>query len=88
VLLALLAASVWSWAVIIDRVWRLGAERRGARPWEARATIAREVPELAPQDGSRGTAANVLSAGIAERAGPRKPTASAATASSARCGSR
>ena len=25
VLLLLLAASVWSWAVIIDKLWRLGA---------------------------------------------------------------
>jgi hypothetical protein len=31
VLLLLLAASVWSWAVIIDKLWRLGAASRAAR---------------------------------------------------------
>src|SRR5437764_957781 len=37
VLLLLLAASVWSWAVIIDKLWRLGAVSRAAREHEARA---------------------------------------------------
>ena len=31
VLLLLLAASVWSWAVIIDKLWRLAAASRAAR---------------------------------------------------------
>ena len=37
VLLLLLAASVWSWTVIIDKLWRLGAVSRSARAHEARA---------------------------------------------------
>lgn len=36
VLLLLFAASMWSWAVIIDRLWQLGAERRRARLGDAR----------------------------------------------------
>ena len=36
VLALLLAASVWSWAVIIDKLWRLGAASRTARGHEAR----------------------------------------------------
>ena len=69
VLLLLLAASVWSWAVIIDRLWRLGAERRGARTWEARAAAARAADELVPAtDAPVGAAAAVLAAGGAESA--------------------
>ena len=34
VLALLLAASVWSWAVIIDKLWRLGAASRAAREHE------------------------------------------------------
>ena len=40
VLLLLLAASVWSWTVIIDKLWRLGAASRSARAHEARAAAA------------------------------------------------
>jgi biopolymer transport protein TolQ len=43
VLLLLLAASVWSWAVIIDKLWRLGLASRSARDHEARATGARSA---------------------------------------------
>src|SRR5580693_8938419 len=43
VLLLLLAASVWSWAVIIDKLWRLGAASRAAREHEARAASARSL---------------------------------------------
>ena len=46
VLLLLLAASVWSWAVIIDKLWRLGAASRAAREHEARAAAARSPQEL------------------------------------------
>ena len=46
VLLLLLAASVWSWAVIIDKLWRLGAASRSARGHEARAAAARSPQEL------------------------------------------
>ncbi len=48
VLLLLLAASVWSWAVIIDKLWRLGAARRSARRHEARVAAAGSAPELMP----------------------------------------
>ena len=41
VLLLLLAGSVWSWAVIIDKLWRLGTVSRSARGHEARAAAAR-----------------------------------------------
>jgi hypothetical protein len=46
VLLLLLTASVWSWAVIIDKLWRLGAASRSARARGAgrrRALAARAV---------------------------------------------
>ena len=46
VLLLLLAASVWSWAVIIDKLWRLGAASRSARSHEARAAAAQSAQEL------------------------------------------
>ena len=46
VLLLLLAASVWSWAVIIDKLWRLGAASRSARNHEARAATAQSAQEL------------------------------------------
>jgi biopolymer transport protein TolQ len=46
VLLLLLAASVWSWAVIIDKLWRLGAASRLARDHETRAAAAQSAREL------------------------------------------
>src|SRR5258706_6016421 len=46
VLLLLLVASVWSWAVILDKLWRLGAVSRSARAHEARAAAARSPEEL------------------------------------------
>src|SRR5439155_9080023 len=74
VLLLLLAASVWSWAVIIDKLWRLGAASRSARGHEARAVTARSAQELLATEGRGETgdpAAHVLSAGWAEStAGP------------------
>jgi biopolymer transport protein TolQ len=69
VLLLLLAASVWSWAVIIDKLWRLGAASRSAREHEARAAAARSPQELAAIEGRRQAldpASHVLSAGFAE----------------------
>jgi biopolymer transport protein TolQ len=51
VLLLLLAASVWSWAVIIDKLWRLGAASRSARSHEARAAAARSARELLATQG-------------------------------------
>ena len=93
VLLLLLAASVWSWAVIIDKLWRLGAASRSARGHEARAAAARSPQELLPAEAeARDPAGLVISAGLAEsaaalRRSPRPP-GSGATGSSARCGSR
>ena len=69
VLLLLLAASVWSWAVIIDKLWRLGAASRAARDHETRAAAARSPQELlAPEGQAERTdpAGLVLSAGLAE----------------------
>ena len=69
VLLLLLAASVWSWAVILEKLRRLGAVRRAASAYEARAVAARSPNELwagpaRPED----PAAQVLVAGFAESA--------------------
>jgi len=67
VLLLLLAASVWSWAVIIDKLWRLGAASRSARGHEARAAAARSAQELLTHGGQDGDPAGLmLSAGWAE----------------------
>ena len=77
VLLLLLAASVWSWAVIIDKLWRLGEASRSAREHEARAATARSSQELAATEGHgelRDPAGLVLSAGLTESAAePRLP---------------
>ncbi len=69
VLLLLLAASVWSWAVIIDKLWRLAAVNRSARAHEARVAAATSPPdliaaEIAPRSGD--PAGAMLSAGWAE----------------------
>jgi len=69
VLLLLLAASVWSWAVIIDKLWRLGAASRSARDHEARAAAAQSAQELLATE-ARGRAGDpaglMLSVGWAE----------------------
>jgi len=72
VLLLLLAASVWSWAVIIDKLWRLGAASRAAREHEARAAAARSPQELSATEG-RAPAGLVISAGLAESAAEPRP---------------
>ena len=72
VLLLLLAASVWSWAVIIDKLWRLGAASRAAREHEARAASARSPQELSATEG-RDPAGLVISAGLAESAAEPRP---------------
>jgi biopolymer transport protein TolQ len=69
VLLLLLGASVWSWAVIIDKLWRLAAARRSVEAHEARVTAAHSPAELmAPSGRPDGAdpAGHVLSAGWAE----------------------
>ncbi|HEX3954276.1 MAG TPA: MotA/TolQ/ExbB proton channel family protein [Stellaceae bacterium] len=67
VLLLLLGASVWSWAVIFDKLWRLGATRRSVRSHEERAAAARSAAELwgAPV-GEHDPAGQVLVAGRQE----------------------
>jgi TolQ protein len=69
VLLLLLAASVWSWAVIIDKLWRLGAASRTARGHEARTAAAQSARELLatePRGNTVDPAGLMLSAGWAE----------------------
>jgi biopolymer transport protein TolQ len=66
VLLLLLAASVWSWAVIIDKLWRLGAASRSARDHEARAAAAQSAHELLAAEGRADPAGMMLTAGWAE----------------------
>src|SRR5690349_22281918 len=79
VLLLLLAASVWSWTVIIDKLWRLGAASRLAREHEARAAVARSPQDLAGERAPpepRDPAGLVILAGFAEStAAPRSETA-------------
>ncbi len=77
VLVLLLAASVWSWAVIIDKLWRLAAVSRSARSHEARAAAAHSAPELLAASGesaARDPAGLVLSAGWAESTEATPPT--------------
>jgi biopolymer transport protein TolQ len=75
VLLLLLAASVWSWTVIIDKLWRLAAASRLARDHEARAATARSPQELTTEGRSEfgDPAGLVLSAGLAESAAEPRP---------------
>ena len=69
VLLLLLVASVWSWAVILDKLWRLGAVSRAARAHEARAAAARSPEELWTQSAApHDPAGQVLIAGFEESA--------------------
>ena len=78
VLALLLAASVWSWAVIIDKLWRLGAASRSARSHETRAAAARSAQELlAPEPPGRAgdPAGLMLAAGWAESSGELAPRA-------------
>lgn len=76
VLLLLLAASVWSWAVIIDKLWRLRAASRLAREHEARAAAARSAQDLATTEVRREAAdpaGLVLLAGLTESAVEPRP---------------
>jgi TolQ protein len=69
VLLLLLAGSVWSWAVIIDKVLRLRAARHSVRAWATRAAEARTVEELVGERYGAEThhpAGAVLAAGVEE----------------------
>jgi biopolymer transport protein TolQ len=76
VLLLLLAASIWSWAVIIDKLWRLATVSRSAQSHEARAAAAHSAPELMAASGEpepRDPAGLVLSAGWAESTAKASP---------------
>jgi biopolymer transport protein TolQ len=76
VLLLLLAASVWSWAVIIDKLWRLRGASRAAREHEARAAAAREPQDLAATEVRRqgaDPAGLVLLAGLTESTAEPRP---------------
>jgi biopolymer transport protein TolQ len=69
VLLLLLAGSVWSWAVIVDKVLRLRAARGSARGWEARVADARTADELVGERyiaEAKHPAGAVLAAGVEE----------------------
>jgi len=64
VLILLFVASVWSWAVIIDKLWRLAAISRSARAHEARAATARSPEDLwAGSRAAQDPAGQVLVAG-------------------------
>ena len=74
VLILLLAASVWSWTVIIDKLWRLGAIGRAAREHEARAAAASTAEELwAGPRMAQDPAAQVIAAGLQESAAEAPP---------------
>lgn len=80
VLLLLLAGSVWSWAVIVEKLRQLALAKREARSYEERAAAARSAEELwSPEQRHRagadteGTAALVLAAGAAETAAASPP---------------
>ena len=69
VLLLLLAASVWSWAVIVDKLWRMRSASRSVRAHEARAAVARSPEELcAASAETHDPAGQVLIAGLQENA--------------------
>jgi biopolymer transport protein TolQ len=69
VLLLLLAGSVWSWAVIVDKIVRLRAANRSLHTLAARTAGAHTSEELLkerPSGGSEQPAEAVLTAGIEE----------------------
>jgi len=69
VLLLLLGGSVWSWAVIVDKVLRLRAAQASARAWAARAVDARSAEQLVGEHYRTETdqpAGAVLAAGVEE----------------------
>ena len=82
-LLLLLAASIWSWTVIIEKLWRLGVARRSVARHEALAAAARSADDLLAEARSRGpgdSAGLVLAAGIAESTSADRPEAETAEA--------
>jgi biopolymer transport protein TolQ len=82
VLLLLLAGSVWSWAVIIDKMWRLAGTRRSVAAHEARLAAAQTAAELAAPAGRRDgpdPAGAVLAAGLTESRQEACPAAETAS---------
>jgi TolQ protein len=76
VLVLLLTCSVWSWAVIIDKLWRLKAASRSAHEHEARAAAASSPQDLATTEIRHQTAdpaGLVLLAGLTESAAEPRP---------------
>src|SRR6185437_14435132 len=75
VLLLLLAASVWSWAVIVEKLMQLGSVSRQARGYEERAARAQTAQDLWAADttGRDNPAGLVLAAGAAECASAEPP---------------
>ena len=53
VLVGLIAASLWSWAVILDKLVRLGALNRDADRFEAEVGSGRSLEEIAQEVGDR-----------------------------------
>jgi biopolymer transport protein TolQ len=69
VLLLLLAGSVWSWAVIVDKIVRLRAARRSVHIWATRAAGAKTAEQLVGERQGAETnqpAGAVLAAGVEE----------------------
>jgi biopolymer transport protein TolQ len=69
VLLLLLGGSVWSWAVIVDKIVRLRAARLSAQAWATRAADARTSAQLVGERHSpeaNQPAGAVLAAGVEE----------------------
>jgi biopolymer transport protein TolQ len=69
VLLLLLAGSVWSWAVIVDKIVRLRTARRSALGWASRANDARTAEDLVGErygQEANHPAGAVLAAGVEE----------------------
>jgi biopolymer transport protein TolQ len=76
VLLLLLAGSIWSWTIIVEKLHQLGVASRRSRDYELRAEKARAVAELwaagTPAQ-PKGPAEIVLAAGAVETAAPIPP---------------
>ena len=75
VMLLLLAASVWSWAVIAEKLWSLGRASRNARDHEARVLAAHSPQELLAAAGRTelgDPTALVIAAGWAEASVPKQ----------------
>jgi len=66
VMILLLAASIWSWGVIVDKLFNLGAASRIARGYEQRAAAARNAGDLYDEAGAAHPVKAVLAAGFDE----------------------